>query len=75
MLSAALGQLSNTPAMRVLDGALAALLLAPNAALAADSLASSVMFTTIRINTGICSPTGGANGGGNGTGGGGSGAR
>ena len=48
--------------MRGLERALAALLLGPAAVLALDSLASSVLFTTVRINTGICSPSGEANG-------------
>jgi hypothetical protein len=48
--------------MRGLEGALTALLLGPNAVLALDTLASSVLFTTVRINTGICSPSGGVNG-------------
>ena len=43
--------------MKVFDRAVSVLLLGPTAVLASD-----VLFTTVRINTGICAPTGGGNG-------------
>ncbi len=56
--------------MRGLEGALTALVLGSNTVVALDTLASSVLFTTVRINTGICSTSAGANGSsGNGNGG------
>lgn len=48
--------------MKVLNKGISALLLGP-----ISVLGSEILFTTVRINTAICTPTGGGGNGGNST--------